>query len=438
MKQFLASFGIFILISCSGGSVKDPSGDQEFELNFKSGKWIRTEKFKNSGGLRAEGPVKAECGGTICTQDQISKFAPAKIKSLPKHGIWEEYIQFEQEGSTPEKPKFKSTLDQTGEYIDGKKTGLWRKPDPDNKQKTLAETPWLDGKKNGVAKSYDKQGNITSETEYKEDLKDGAYFRKNSKGEWIEKGSFKNNEEEGEWLYYYLGADGNGIKSKVNFKNGEKVGIEYNYYKDGAVESQGGYIAGIRSGPWKMFGSKGNLLAEGDYGKKEGSENLEIKHERVGIWKEYYNDGKLFGTGPRKHTRTGQWKFYYNNGQVAYDGIMANESMFETAKIYDKTGKILGDGKLFFSLVKIDEESQDLKLNYKSSIPFTYFYPSGKRRIVIRTSDDATEYAENGSVLGSGSVDPQGRKMGCWTISGKKEYFMLDNPKPKLTPTQCK
>src|SRR5690606_33418542 len=157
--------------------------------------------------------------------------------------------------------------------------------------------------------------------------------------------------------------------------------------------------------------SKGNVLAEGSYSKKDGSENLDIKYERTGIWKEYYPDGKLFGIGPRKHTRTGEWKFYYNNEQLAYQVIMANEVMLDTAKIYDKTGKILGDGKLFFSLVKIDDESKDLKLNFKPSIPFTYFYPNGKRRIVIRTAEDATEYSADGKELGKGPVDPQGRKM---------------------------
>ena len=79
----------------------------------------------------------------------------------------------------------------------------------------------------------------------------------------------------------------------------------------------------------------------------------------------------------------------------------------------------------------------DAKLNYKPAIPYTYFYPSGKKRIVIRDKDDATEYSEDGRELGRGSVDPSGRKMGCWTIGGKKEYYMLDSPKPKLTPTQC-
>lgn len=427
-----------LLIQCSGASVKDGSGDQEFELKLTKGKWIRTERFKNSNGIRAIGEVKAECGGTKCTDDQVAKFAPAKIKSLPKHGAWEEYIQFEQPGSTAENPIYKSTLDQIGEYVDGKKIGIWKKPDPESPQKFLAETPWVEGKKEGVAKTFDKQGNVTSETTYVDDKKNGPYYRKNNKGEWVEKGAFKDNEEDGEWTYYFVGADGNGIKTKVSFANGLKNGLEINYYKDGAVESQGSYSSDIRSGLWKMFGAKGNILAEGNYSKKENSENLDIKYERSGIWKEYYADGKIFGTGPRKHTRTGEWKFYYKNGQIGYHGNMANESMLESAKVYDNTGKILGEGKLFFSLVKIDEETQDLKLNYKPSIPYTYFYPSGKKRMVIRSTEDATEYSEDGKELGKGPVEPQGRKMGCWTIGGKPEYYMIDKPMPKMTPSQCK
>ncbi|TGN19714.1 LIC20035 family adhesin [Leptospira idonii] len=438
MKQYIIIPFLVGTIFCSSAANKDGgSGDQEFELTSKNGKIIRIERFKNSGGLRAKGEVKAECAGVPCKDDQISKFAPAKIKSLPKHGIWEEYLQFEQEGSTQESPKFKSTLDQTGEYKDGNKVGIWRKPDPENPAKTIGETPWVEGKKEGTAKTYDKSGNLTSETAYQDDKKHGPYWKKNSKGEFLEKGDFKEGEETGPWNYYFTGADGNGVKTSVTFVNGKKSGQETNYYKDGKIESQGNYTQDARTGLWKLYGGKGNLLAEGNYSAKEGAENAEIKYERTGIWKEYYADGKLFGTGPRKHTRSGEWKFYYNNNQVAYHGIMANESMMDTAKIYNKTGTILGDGKLFFSLIKIDEETQDIKLNYKPSIPFIFFYPSGKKRIVIRTSDDATEYQEDGKEIGKGPVDPQGRKMGCWTIAGKKEYYMLDNPKPKLTATQC-
>jgi len=421
------------------GNKEGGEGSDEFSLETVGGKLIRIERFKNSGGLRAKGEVKAECGGAKCSEDQISKFAPPKIKSLPKHGKWEEYLQFEQEGSTTEKPKFKSTLDSYGEFQDGKKVGIWRKPDPDNLSKTIGEVIWVDGKKEGIAKTFDKSGIVLSETEFRDDKKNGVYWKKNSKGEWIEKGSFKNNEEDGAWTYYFTGADGNGIKTTVSFSNGKKSGLEINYFKDGKVESQGNYIDDVRIGFWKFFGNKDNVLAEGNYSKKEGvADDVEIKYERTGIWKEYYPDGKLFGTGPRKHTRTGAWKFFYNNGQVGYDGIMANESMFESAKTFDRDGKILGEGKLFFSLVKIDETINDLKLNYKPSIPYTYFYPSGKKRIVIRSTDDATEYSEDGKELGKGPVDPSGRKMGCWNISGKTEYYMLDSPKPKLTATQCK
>ena len=438
MKKLLAVSLLLGLTYCSSFSNKEGgTGTDEFTLIIKSGKVIRIERFKNSGALKAQGEVKAECGGATCKEDQIAKFAPAKVKSLPKQGIWEEYIQFEQEGSTKEKPIFKSSLDATGEYVDGKKVGIWKKPDSENPSRTIAETPWVDGKKEGIAKTYDKSGNVSSETEYHEDQKNGGYWKKNNKGEWLEKGAFKDNEEEGTWNYYFTGTDGNGIKTTSNFKNGKKHGTESNFYKDGKLESQGNYTLDARTGLWKLYGPKENVIAEGNYSAKENAAESDVKYERTGIWKEYYADGKVFGTGPRKHTRTGDWKYYYNNGQLAYEGKMANEAMLESAKIYDKTGTILGDGKLFFSLVKIDEESQDLKLNYKSSIPFTYFYPSGKKRIVIRSPEDATEYSEDGKETGKGGVDPSGRKMGSWTIAGKKEYYLLDKPKPNLTATQC-
>jgi antitoxin component YwqK of YwqJK toxin-antitoxin module len=280
---------------CSTTSNKEGGeGSSEFELESKGGKWVRIERFKNSGGIRARGEVKAECGGAKCNEEQVSKFAPAKIKSLPKQGIWEEFLQFEQEGSTPENPKFKSILDSTGEYVEGKKVGIWKKPDPENPSRSIGEVQWVDGKKEGIAKTFDKSGTVLSETEFHDDKKNGVYWKKTSKGEWLEKGSHKDNEEDGPWTYHFTGSDGNGIKTSVSFLNGKKNGLETNFYKDGKIESQGNYVSGSRNGPWKLFGNKENVLAEGSYSPKAGvAEDAEIKYERSGVWKEYYPDGKL-------------------------------------------------------------------------------------------------------------------------------------------------
>lgn len=438
MKQFIFLPTLCLLFTCASFSRSDSGSPNspEFELVWEAGKLIRIERFKNSGMIRGRGAVKAECSGSPCSKEQVEKFAPPKIKALPKHGKWEEYLQFEQAGSTPEKPQFQSSLDWTGEYLDGKKVGVWRKPSETDPSKSIAIMPWVDGKKDGLAQSFDTEGNVVSETDFKNDKKNGPYWRKNSKGLWVEKGSFLDDEEEGVWTTYHLD-EGNGIKSTCSYKLGKKQGLETNYHTNGAVESQGNYTLDARTGAWKQFNSKGVLIAEGGYSAKEGATGSEPKFERTGIWKEYYGDGKLFGTGARKHLRTGNWKFYYNNGQLAYDGIMSNESMLESAKVFNENGAPIGEGKFFYSLVKIEEETQNIKINFKPSIPFIYFYPSGKKRIVIRSAEDATEYDENGSTIGSGPVDPQGRKMGCWVVSGKKMYYMLDNAKPNFTDKQC-
>lgn len=438
MNKILLLISITLVnFNCSSVSNKSQKDLPEFELVWEGENLLRVERFKNTGNLRAKGPVRAECSGKPCTKEQVALFAPPKIKSLPKQGSWEEFLQLnDADLSTPDNQVFKSVLDQYGEYVDGKKQGIWKKPDPQNKSTTLATTPWLDGKREGVAQSFGSDGQILSETEYKSDKKNGPYWRKNSKGEWVERGTYIEDEEDGIWNVHYMGNTGNGIKTTVSYKLGKKQGLETNYYFDGKIESQGNYTADARTGSWKLYYDTGSIYAEGMYSAKEGSGDS--KYERTGVWKEYFRDGKLFGTGPRKHTRTGSWKFYYKNGQIACDAIMANESQLDSARIWNQSGVPTGEGKLQFSMIKINEESDDLYLNFRPSIPFIYFHPEGGRRLVITSEENATEYDEGGKALGTGPVTAQGKKNGCWTYKGSKLFFMNDNPNPKFTENQCK
>jgi len=430
----------FLLMSCAGLLPKKdlpPKDLPEFSLVWESGKLLRIDRFRNSGVVRGKGGVKAECSGATCTKAQTEQFPPARIKGLAKHGFWEEFTQSEDPDlSTPDNKVFRARIDQIGEYVDGKRVGVWKKPDPDDPKIILATVPWVDGKREGISQSFSREGNLLSEVEFKNDKKTGAYWRKNSRGEWVEKGSYVDDEEDGLWTTYFTGNEGNTIKSTSSYKLGKKQGLETNFYPNGRIESQGNYTAYARTGAWKLYNSQGQLTSEGNYSAKEGGG--EGQFERTGVWKEYYPNGNLFGVGTRKHTRQGNWKFYYSNGQLAYDGVMANEAQLESAKIFSDSGVALGEGKIQFSLIKIDEESGNLRLNYRPSIPFIYFYASGKKRLVIRSEDDATEYDESGAVLGTGPVTSQGKKNGCWTVDGKKIFFMNDASNPRFTEMQCK
>jgi antitoxin component YwqK of YwqJK toxin-antitoxin module len=433
--KYLSTIALVFLIlqNCRVVDVKD--GDPALpDVEMKAPN-IRIERFSNTKLIRAEGPVKVECGGSPCTSSDFSKMGIVRIKALPKHGEWKEYIQSQIPGEDLRNPKYKNVLDYVGMYENGKRVGIWKRPDTDT-GKTISETPYVDGKREGVSYSYGSNGQVLSETNWSDDKKQGPYYMKAAKdGNLLESGNYNNNEKHGLWTYYHFGKGT--IKQSVSYANGELNGEEINYYDDGkSVLSKGMNKGDARVGVWKMYYLDGTLQAEGNYQPREGGSG-DSKFERVGVWKEYFPNGQLFATGVRKHVRKGTWSFYFNDGKIRYRGVMLNEAMIQSAEVFSRDGKKIGEGKFFFSLVNMDGTTGDIKDSYKPDIPFTYFHDNGKKRLEIKSSDAAIEYDTTGREIGRGGADAQGRKNGCWKESGKVMYYMLGKARPTMTANAC-
>jgi antitoxin component YwqK of YwqJK toxin-antitoxin module len=429
----LVGLGLFLFGCVSSGTKSASSGDlPDFEMKAPN---IRIERFSNTKLIRGEGPVLTDCGGRACSPSELSQLPITKIRNFPKHGEWKEYIQTQIPGGDLRNPKFKNVLDFTGRYENGKRVGVWLRPDPET-GRTLTEIPYVDGMRSGIAKSFSSSGALVSETHYSQDKMNGPYYLKSGRdGLMLEEGSYQDGKKTGSWTYYHPGKGT--VKQTVQFREDKLNGEEKNYFDDGkTVSSFGVNRDDSRIGVWKIYYPTGNLMAEGSYAPRAEATG-DSKFERVGVWKEYYPNGNLFGVGPRKHTRTGEWKFYYNDGKLRYDGIMAGEVMLKQATVFDRTGKKVGEGKFFFSLVGMDEKTGDIKDSYKPDIPFTYFHDNGKKRLEIRSQEDAIEYDSSGKELGRGGADAQGRKNGCWRESGKTVYYMLGTARPNMTANAC-
>ncbi|WCL47621.1 LIC20035 family adhesin [Leptospira sp. GIMC2001] len=420
------------LIQCGGGDTKEPEkGIPDFEMKAPN---IRIERFSNTKLIRGQGPVLTDCGGKPCDSKQLETLGIVKIKAFPKHGEWKEYLQF-QDGGDLKNPKFKNVLDLVGTYENGKRVGVWKRPNAET-GKIIAEIPYTDGKRQGTMKTYGENGQLISETEYVDDKMHGSYYLKAAKdGNFLEKGQYKEGEKHGLWTTFHFGKGT--IKQLSNYQNGALNGEEKNFYDDGkTVSSMGMNRDDARVGTWKTFYPDGKLQSEGSYAPKDGGTG-DSKYERVGIWREYYPNGQLFAEGPRKHVRNGKWNYYYNDGKLRYRGIMANEVMLQSAEVFDRSGLKIGEGKFFFSIVAIDDKTGDLKDSYKPDIPFTYYHDNGKKRLEIRSSEDAIEYDKNGKEIGRGGGDAQGRKNGCWKEGGKTVYYMLGKERATMTANAC-
>ncbi len=111
---------------------------------------------------------------------------------------------------------------------------------------------------------------------------------------FLELGNYKNGVKDGEWTYFYLPFlfnSANSIKQKMNYFNGKKNGLYFEYYRDSVnvelkasksgkekiveigqknlpLRTAGMYINDNRFGRWKSFDYYGNLIQDYDFSRK--------------------------------------------------------------------------------------------------------------------------------------------------------------------------
>lgn len=177
----------------------------------------------------------------------------------------------------------------------GPKTTTVKKTFYDNGQIEY-ETPYINGKKEGVEKHYRKNGCLLYETPYRNDQAEGIqkmYFCYDSvKPSLIKETPIKNGKVEGIVKAYHTNGR---LSRETPYRNGEREGVEKRYYSyDGSIQKETPYRNGVREGMEKWYFGDGTVFEEIPYrnGKREG------------VRKEYDRNGKLIG------------KTFYKNGEV--------------------------------------------------------------------------------------------------------------------------
>ncbi len=317
---------------------------------------------------------------------------------------------------------------------------------PSGKLKSL--TPYLKGRPDGLAYEFDEDSTIISIIKYQAGILANAE-RINRKDE--------NGKKQGVWKEFYdngiikeekkfrddavdgyvksYDKEGN-LSNTEKFNNGKqvknapelaKLDVYKDFYDDGTLKYEGGYINGMPVGTHYHYKLKyicdslpvarddtsdvmikkqicrnrpipdsAIVFNEGiktDYGAVDSLRN------RVGIWSEYFNTGEFRAKGLYANDkRVGDWIFYYANGKAEQKGK------------YDKKGRAQGEWKWFYENGSLMREET---------------YVNNLRDGLM------TEYTEDGKVITKGEfVEDQQQGIWVYETAEYKEIGKYVDDKP--------
>lgn len=255
-------------------------------------------------------------------------------------------------------------------------------------------TPFVKGKAEGLAYEFNQDSVIISITKYQMGFisssekinrtdengnKQGIYKDFYIDGSLKEEKKFKDNQVDG----YVKTYDNKGnLKNTEKFNNGKevknppelaKLDVFHDYYEDGTMKYEGGYINSKPVGIHYHYIPK--LVCDSLPVSRDDTSDVMIKkyicrnrpvpdsaivfdngfkleygavdsmRNRIGIWTEYHQTGEFKAKGKYANDkRIGEWTFYYPNGQIEQKGK------------YDKKGKIQGEWKWYYESGKLLRE----------------------------------------------------------------------------------
>ena len=238
-------------------------------------------------------------------------------------------------------------IKQSISYSEGKKEGLSRELDRDGNVIVLLEysndflvsrekinRTDINGLKQGEWKDFYPGGKVRSEKTYRDDLLHGYYKEYDTKGNLVltmlyENGSIVKSRVEDEPDIEIVNKydDDNKLIYSGPYRNSVPVGVHREYGKDGKISNA------------FIYSDNGLMISEGIV--DEGG-------NRNGKWKDYYNDKKLQAEGAyNDNRRTGLWKFYNPASKVEQTGFYNNGRPDGLWKWYYENGAILREEEYF-------------------------------------------------------------------------------------------
>jgi antitoxin component YwqK of YwqJK toxin-antitoxin module len=247
-----------------------------------------------------------------------------------------------------------SAFSQSYEVIDGDtvnrvdsdnlKQGKWIQTNKNSNQKT-GEGIYIDGKKEGVWKSYYPGGALLSEITYTNDRKEGPAKIYYENGTVAEEGYWKHNKWIGEYKSYH---ENGKIAVHWNYnEEGNRSGEQMYYHKNGNVKIKGNWVNGEQNGEVVEYYENGNVKSKKTYengailengivfyDKNDENPDLPVDNEQQENNSEEKDPEVFHGEGYRT--------FYTKDKKVEKEGYFRNGYLFDGKHyIYNSEGTLI-------------------------------------------------------------------------------------------------
>ncbi|MCF8218028.1 MAG: hypothetical protein K9J21_03480 [Bacteroidales bacterium] len=328
-----------------------------------------------------------------------------------------------------------STLKREVKYVDGKKDGFEKEYDREGNIVTLKKYDQgflvsrefinrrdKQGRKQGPWKTFYNNGNLKTSVTYLNGKKNGIYKKYNKNGGLVEIKKYKNGKEitddeqvadyEIKRNYYNNGQ----VKTKATYLNDKMDGVRREYDKEGnitksyvmdqgRVEEKGGIVdkSGLKQGKWEEYYESGQIKAKGKY--KDGV--------KVGEWVYYFENGQIEQRG--KYNENGKaeglWRWYYPDGQLRKQEYLDNGVPDGMYKEYTYEGELWAKGKY------VDGNKEGPWL-----VSHRGYKEVGKYQNDVRQGE--WKHYKNGELVYEGRFEdglPDGRHVSYWQNGNKKK-----------------
>ena len=215
--------------------------------------------------------------------------------------------------------------------LDGKKDGLYeRYYSVSNGAQLARRENYVNGKLDGEAISFYKNGALEEQSNYKDGNREGLYVAYHENGQLERKQNYINGQRNGPFERYTK--DGL-LLEKADFQDGKYKGIYESYYTNGKLKrkSSASYLnkGDIKDGKSEKYFEDGQLEALESY--TEGIKD--------GDFQFYAKDGRALSKASyKKGLKDGVFENYYENGNLKYKIKYSNDVLDGVHEEYTKDG----------------------------------------------------------------------------------------------------